>query len=60
MFFRCNMWVLEKVHDSVLSKNSAVIDARRKAAAAPAAASSAAGGRGVCHRDRLRANPNPP
>jgi hypothetical protein len=35
MFFRCNMWVLEKVHDSVLSKYSAVIDARRKASAAP-------------------------
>jgi hypothetical protein len=32
MFFRCNMWVLEKVHDNVLSKYSAVIDARFKAA----------------------------
>lgn len=57
------MWVLENVHDNVLSKYSALIDARRKAAAARAAAASgAAGGRGgVCpHRDRLRANPNPP
>ena len=36
MFFRCNLWVLEKVHAKTIAKYDALLDARRKAIKAPA------------------------